>query len=208
MARVIDADTLAQLRAGRVARTELILFDFPAPTGQVGFFSGVGTFTWEGITFQGAGTLFELSAVGGSSEGAAVPLTIRLNGDARSGLDASVLAQIETVQYRGRPCFVWRAYLHPDSYALISVESVFRGKIDTISHTITEGGDAFLECSVESNAIDLGRSGYRVRTDIDQRLIDPSDGSLAHVQTTATQKIDWSKLAPVQQKKSKFLGVF
>ena len=208
MARVIDAGTLAQLQAGRVARTELILFDFPEPTGQVGFFTGIGEMVWEGITFVGAGTLFQLSSVGGSSEGAAIPLSIRLNGDARNGLDASVLAQIETVQYRARPCFVWRAYLHPDTYALISVESVFRGKIDTISHSVTEGGDCYLECVVESNAIDLGRSGYRMRTDVDQRLIDADDGSLAHVQTTATQKIDWSKLAAPQKKPAKFLGIF
>lgn len=208
MARTIDPATLAQLRTGRVARTELILFDLPEPTGQVGFFSGIGEMVWEGLTFKGAGTLFQIGTVGGSSEGQAVPLSIRLNGDARHGLDASVLAQIETVQYRGRPVYVWRAYLDPDSYALISVESVFRGKIDTISHNITEGGECFLDADVESNAIDLGRSGYRLRTDIDQRLIDPADGSLAHVQGTATQKIDWSKLAAEKKQPKKFLGLF
>ncbi len=159
MARVIDANTLAQLRAGRVARAELILFDFPAPTGQRGFFSGQGVFTWSGIDFLGAGNLFSLAAIGGVTDGTAVGLSIRLNGDARAGLDASVLASIETIQYRNAPVFVWRAYLHPDTYATISVEPVFRGRIDTIEHNVAQGGDVYMEAAVESMAIDLGRSG-------------------------------------------------
>lgn len=210
MARVIDSETLALMQAGRIARTELILFDLPAPTGQVGFFTGLGTLTWSEIDFVGAGTLFELSTIGGSSDGAAIPLTIKLNGDARSGLDATVLAEIETVQYRGRPAYVWRAYQHPDTYALVSVEPVFRGKIDTMTHNVTEGGECFLECMVESNAIDFGRSGYRMRTDLDQRLIDPSDGSLRHVQTSASQQIEWGRIPvpTMQPKKKKFWGIF
>lgn len=208
MAKVIDATTLALLRAGRIARTEMLLFDFPAPTGPKGFFTGQGELVWSGITFQGAGTLFSLSSVGGVTDGSAVGLSIRLNGDARAGLDASVLATIETIQYRNAPAFVYRAYLHPDSYALISVETVFRGYIDTIDHNVSEGGDAYLEAACESRALDLGRSGYRMRTDTDQRLIDPADGSLRNVQVSATQTLKWAKLAPEPKKKNKFLGIF
>ncbi|SEG59194.1 hypothetical protein [Bosea lathyri] len=208
MARVIDAGTLAQLQAGRIARADMLLFDFPAPTGQRAYFSGQGVLTWSGIDFVGAGNLFHISAIGGVSDGTAVGLAIRLNGDARAGLDASTLASIESVQYRGAPCLVYRAYLHPDTYALLSVEGVFRGRVDTISHNVTEGGEVYMEAAVESMAIDLGRSGYRMRTDIDQRLIDPSDGSLRHVQVTATQEVKWSKFPAATKQKKKFLGLF
>ena len=208
MAKVVDAGTLAQLRAGRIARIEMLLFDFPAPTGQKAYFSGQGEFVWSGITFVGAGTLFQLSTIGGVSDGTAVGLAIRLNGDARAGLDATTLASIETVQYRNAGCIVYRGYLHPDTYALLSVEAVFRGKIDTISHNVTEGGEIYMEAAVESKAIDLGRSGYRMRTDADQRLIDPADGSLRSVQAVATQQLKWAKLAAETKKKSKFLGLF
>lgn len=207
MAKVIDAGTLAQLKAGRIARVEMILFDFPAPTGQRAYFSGQGEFVWSGITFNGAGNLFALSAIGGVSDGTAVGLGIRLNGDARAGLDASALATIESIQYRNAPVLVWRGYLHPETYALLSVEPVFRGRLDTIEHAITEGGDAFMTASVESGAIDLGRSGYRMRTDADQRLIDPNDGSLRNVQLVATREIKWAKLAAEKKQKKKFLGI-
>lgn len=208
MAKVIDAGTLAQLQAGRIARVDMLLFDFPSPTGQKAYFSGQGSFVWSGITFEGAGNLFHLSAIGGVSDGTAVGLAIRLNGDARAGLPASTLATIEGVQYRGAPALVYRGYLHPDTYALLSVEAVFRGRIDTIEHRVTEGGEVYMEAAVESMAIDLGRSGYRMRSDVDQRLIDPSDGSLRHVQGVATQQIKWAKLAADTKPKKKFLGVF
>src|SRR5688500_9601434 len=120
MAKVIDAGTLAQLRAGRIARVDMLLFDFPAPTGQRAYFSGQGNLVWSGITFQGAGNLFQFSSIGGVTDGTAVGLAIRVNGDARAGLDASVFAAIETIQYRGAPVLAYRAYLHPDSYALLS----------------------------------------------------------------------------------------
>lgn len=119
MARIFAAATLSRLREGYVGRHDLLLFDFPPPHGLVGFYSGTGTLTWQGVSFVGAGTLFTIAAVGGGVDGTAVPLTIRLNGDARSGLDATVLAQIEQVQYRGRPVTLWRQYLAPDSYAEI-----------------------------------------------------------------------------------------
>ncbi|MFC5423050.1 hypothetical protein ACFPOB_26220 [Bosea eneae] len=208
MAKVVDAGTLAQLRAGQIARIEMMLFDFPAPTGQKAFFSGQGEFTWSGITFRGAGNLFQLSAIGGVSDGTAVGLAIRLNGDARAGLDASVFASIETIQYRNAPVLVWRGYLHPTTYALLSVEPVFRGRLDTIEHNVTEGGDVYMQAAVESGAIDLGRSGYRMRTDADQRLIDPSDGSLRHVQSTVSQEVKWGKIPKPEKKPKKKFGIF
>jgi len=207
MARFVNAATLARLQAGTIARTEMLLFDLPAPSGLIGFFSGIGTFEWAGVTFTGAGTLFEVAGIGSSMDGSAVPLTIKLNGDARSGLTPTVLATIESVNYRGRAVTIYRRYMHPETYAELSTEVIYRGRIDTITHNITEGGECFLEARVESALIDLSRSGYRMRTDADQRLIDANDGSMRHVQAMADQKIDWGKL-PVRQKRKKFLGIF
>jgi hypothetical protein len=205
MARLINAATLAQLQAGQIARTEMVLFDFPG--GLVGFFSGLGEFQWSGVTFTGAGTLFEIAPIGSSMDGSAVPLTIRLNGAARFGLTPTVLAGIETVQYRGRPVTIYRRYFHPVTYAELSTEVIYRGKIDTMVHKISEGGEAVLECRTESVLIDLARSGYRMRSDVDQRLIDASDGSMRFTATVTDFKIDWGS-APERRKRKKFLGLF
>jgi hypothetical protein len=204
MARLISIATQAQLATGRVARCEMVLFDFP--TSAVGFFSGLGEFQWGGVTFVGAGTLFEIDTIGSSLNGEAVPLTIKLNGDARAGLTPTVLAQIETVQYRGRPVTIYRRYMHPETYAEISTELAYRGKVDTMVHKIREGGEAVLECRTESALIDLARSGYRMRSDADQRLINPTDGSLRFVASVVEHKFDWGS-APERKKKRSILGI-
>jgi hypothetical protein len=210
MARSVDAATLARLQAGTISRTEMLLFDLPSPSGLIGFFSGIGTFEWSGVTFTGAGTLFEIDTIGSSMDGSAVPLVIRLNGDARAGLTPTVLATIESVQYRGRPVTVYRRYMHPETYAELSTELIYRGKIDTMVHKIQEGEQAVLECHTENVLIDLARSGYRMRSDADQRLIDANDGSMRFTSTVPDFKIDWGSAPerPQRQKRKKFLGLF
>jgi hypothetical protein len=207
--RLIPAGLQAQLDAGRIARVEMILFDFPAPTGLVGFFSGIGSIVWSGITFVGAGTLFEINTVGASADGTAIGLNVRLNGDARAGLDATTLALIETIQYRGRPVTLYRRYSHPETYAEIAVERLYRGYIDRIDHNLTEGGDVYLEAAIESRALDLGRSGYRMRTDADQRAIDPTDDFFKDVAIVSKKEIQWANYSPeVPQKRKKLFGLF
>ena len=208
--RLISTALQAQLDAGAIGKLDMILFDFPSPTGLKGFFTGVGVLQWSGIEFVGAGTLFQVSDIGASLDGAAVGLTIRLNGDARAGLDATELAMIETIQYRGRPVTIYRRYHHPETYVEIAVERVWRGYLDTIDHHVTEGGECHLAARCDSRALDLGRSGYRMRTDADQRLIDAADDFFRDVATVSEKEIQWANFTPTvpQKKKKKFLGIF
>ena len=210
MARIISSALQSQLSLGLIARTEMVLFDLPAPFGKVGFFSGIGTIVFAGVTFHGAGTLFEIDRLGGALDGTAIGLSVRLNGDARTDLDATALAQIETVPYQGRPFWLYRRYMQPETYAEIANELFFRGYIDVIEHHITEGGEVFLEAKIESRSLDLGRSGYRMRTDSDQRLLDPTDGFFRSIGTVSKREIKWANQAPYvpPAKKKKLFGLF
>ncbi len=210
MARLISTALQEQLSRGIIARTEMVLFDLPAPFGMVGFFSGIGTIVFGDVTFHGAGTLFDIQRIGGSLDGAAVGLSVRLNGDAREGLDATALASIETVPYQGRSFWLYRRYMQPETYAEIATELFFRGYIDTIDHNISEGGEAYLEAKIESRSLDLGRSGYRMRTDTDQRLLDANDGFFRNIGTVSKREIKWANQAPwvPPAKKKKLFGIF
>jgi hypothetical protein len=196
MARTIDAGTLAALQAGRISRVDMITIDLPS--GIYGFFSGSGTFTHNSVTYRGAGSLFEIDGVGGVSDGTAVPLRVRLNAAADFGLTANVLATIEQEQYRGRPISYSVGFFSADTWALLSVEMVWRGVIDTIEHVEQVGGEAWLEAMCESRAIDLGRSGWRRRSDADQRRIDANDGSLRHLVAAAQGDLYWGRLPPAK----------
>jgi hypothetical protein len=210
MARLISTALQDQLASGVIARTEMVLFDLPPPYGLVGFFSGIGTIVYSGVTFHGAGTLFDIDKIGGALDGTAVGLSVRLNGDARTDLDATALAQIESIPYQGRPFWLYRRYMHPETYAEIATELFFRGYIDVIDHNITEGGEVYLEAKVESRSLDLGRSGYRMRTDADQRQIDANDGFFRNIGTVSKREIKWANQAPwvPPPKKKKLFGIF
>jgi hypothetical protein len=178
----------------RVIRSDLVLFDFPS--GRYGFFSGTGTFEYGGDTYQGAGSLFEIGAITGVTDGSAVPFSIRLNANAELGLTPTILSQIEAQAYRGRPVTISRAYFDPDTVELIRVRPVRRGYVDVIIHAEQAGGEAYIEAVCETRSLDLARSGYRMRTDADQRRVDALDGFLKHVQTAAVSDVYWGRLPP------------
>jgi hypothetical protein len=205
MVRVISTALKTRLDAGRIIKSDLVLFDFPS--GLWGFFYGSGTFTYNSVTYIGAGAMFEIDAIGGVSDGSAVQLDIKLNANAAKGLTMTVLATIEQEIYAGRPVTISRGYFDADTYELISVEVIYRGYIDTIEHVESDGegqlgaqnpGEGYIVAHVESRSLDLGRSGWRRRSDSDQRSLAANDGSLRYLQASATAEIFWGRKTPAR----------
>lgn len=201
------SDTLA---AGRVVDRGMILLDLGS--GPYGFWTGIGPFTYGGVTYVGAGSLIEVEGIRQASDLSAVPVVARLTAIENSDLTPDLLATIETEVYHQRPVTIMTAYFHPETYVLLSVEVEYRGYIDQLVHTESIDGQAVLEGHFESRFRDHQRSGYRVRSDADQRRIDPDDDGLAHVTAVATETILFGRSptpAPVPtKKKKKFLGIF
>lgn len=193
MARTIDSGTLAQIEEGRVGKHILMLFQFPS--GDYGFFDGKGSLEHNSITYLGAGSLFEVDGIQANGDGTASSITLKLNGNADT-LDANALATIEEEDYAGAPVSLMRRYYDPDTFAELSVEVVFQGYVDQISHYERTGGDAYLEVVCESRALDLGRSGYRMRSDADQRSIDADDGFYRHAQAAKDAQVYWGRKPP------------
>ncbi|MFG1417010.1 DUF2163 domain-containing protein [Xanthobacter sp. V0B-10] len=190
--RSFNSDTLALLDAGRVVIRDMI--DFQLGGGTYGFWSGIGSLSYAGLTYVGAGSLIKVGDLDYVSDLSSAAVTFALAGIANSDLTPDTLASIEDEDYHGRPVILRRAYIHPDTRALVSVERIWRGYIDQISHTYTIGGEAVLEVACESRARDNTRRGYRTYADADQRRIDPADGSLRHAATASKATIYWGKL--------------
>ncbi|WP_454914978.1 DUF2163 domain-containing protein [Xanthobacter sediminis] len=190
--RSFDADTLDLFDAGRVATRALIEFQFG--TGTYGFWDGQGEMTYAGLTYVGAGSLIKIEDIDHVSDLSSAAITFRLTAVPNSDLTPDVLASIESESYHGRPVILRRAYIHPDSRALVSVERIWRGYVDQVSHSYTIGGEAVLEVSCESRARDNTRRGYRTYADTDQRRIDADDGSFRHAATASKQTIYWGRL--------------
>lgn len=188
--RAYDSDTLTMLQSGRCAERDMVLFDFAS--GLYGFWTGAGTLEYSGVTYVGAGKL--ISADEGSYEMGLAPssLSLSLSSIPDSDLTPDVLATIEAEDYHQRPVTIMRAYIHPDTRALLSVERLWRGYLDQITHDLQAGGGATLTATLESRFRDHTRVGHRIRSDADQRLIDPDDGFYLHA-AAADAKIVWGR---------------
>lgn len=189
--RIYSAGTLAALAAGRLVERGLLLFDFPS--GLYGFWTGAGPITIEGQTYTGAGSLIEVDSIGSSAGLSAVPLVLRLTAVPSSDLSPDVLASIEQEQYHQRPITISTAYFDPDTRGLIAVERVYRGYIDQITHQLQAGGGAVLEAHCESRSLDHARTGFRRRSDADQRRIDAADASFEHAAVVGSVDIYWGR---------------
>lgn len=173
----------------------MILFDFPS--GLWGFWSGAGSLVFEGVTYVGAGSLLDLSDIRQSTELAAIKISLTLRAIPNTDLTPDILATIEQEQYHQRPVRLMTAFFDPDTEALLSVEVMVRGIVDRIVHN--DGDGATLECQIETRTRDITKSGYRVRSDADQKMLDPTDDGLRHVATVHTETIYFGRLDGVGQ---------
>lgn len=191
MALALDTATKAALDGGRSVDRGLILFDFPS--GLWGFWTGLGPFTWQGVTYVGSGSLIAVDGIKQTADLSAVQVKATLTGVPDTALTPDTLATIEAEAYHQRPCTIMTAYFDAETYGLLSVETEYRGYVDRIVHQ--DGDAAVLEVQLESRFRDHSRSGYRVRSDADQRRIDPTDDGLKNVATVHTETILFGRLS-------------
>src|SRR5215207_6966463 len=194
MPRAFNISTQAALDAGRVADRRLILFDLAS--GLYGFHSGLGPFTYNGVTYVGSGSLISIEGVRQSSDLSSVQVTARLTSIPNSALTPDVLSTIEAETYHQRPAEILTAYFNPDTWALLSVELEYRGYVDRIVHGDQVNGESYIEAHLESRFRDHQRRGYRVRSLLDQQRIDPSDTGLRHVTAVTSTPVLFGRTDP------------
>ena len=190
--RAFNADTVAQLETGRIAKRDMLLFTFPS--GSYGFWSGQGPLEYNGVTYIGAQQLIKLEALGSAAGMAALAITATLTSIPNTELTPNVLATIENEDWHQTPVVISKGYFNPDTRELISVERMFRGYFDKLDH-ITQTGDEYtLTAYFESKARDYQKIGYRMRGDADQRLINATDNSLQYAAVVSQQTISWGRI--------------
>lgn len=169
-----------------VAGAAAILCDPP-----VRVWSGDGTLEIEGLAFDGIGdrALAQVSAA--ALGGAAQALTLSL-----SGIDPEVLELLDAEELAGAPVVVWRLIFDSSGTMPLDAQVFARGRVDAVSTDETVGGEAAIVVSVEGAARGLGRRGGRMRSDADQRLIDPTDGGFSRVSYAGEVTLYWGGQRP------------
>ena len=160
-------------------------------TTPVRVWGGYGALTLNGETYDGIGDR-GLVQVSGSTLGTSEQnITLTL-----SGVEPDVLALWSAAGLQGAPCQIWLLTFDGAGQSMLDAQIFAAGRLDTIQVSDTIGGTSTISASVETAARGLGRSGQRMRTDADQRLIGSSDNGFQAVSFAGSKTLYWGGQKP------------
>ena len=162
---------------------------------------GQGPIELDGEIYQGISdrTLAQQTAgaIGGFAQGMVLGL---------SRIEPYALELLDADQVRGGAVVFRRLIFGPDAKTLLDCSVWDRGRIDTIETNEVVGGEASIKVNVESAARGLGSSGGRMRSDSDQRLINPNDGYMRKVSYAGEKMLYWGGRKPGRTGGTTYIG--
>lgn len=185
MSRTIHANTVTEITARKLTPIIMIKAEFSG--GTVFFWSGVGTLSYSGDSYTGAGNLLN---IGGIKEG----MNVEANGSVISltGISSTLISLALTEQYQGKPITIFFATLDSTGVLISNPFILFKGFMDVLQID-TSGETATLSMQCENRLIDLNRSKVRRYTMADQNVLYPNDRGLDFVAALQEQEITWGK---------------
>lgn len=153
--------------------------------------SGWHELTFDGRTFDPVGDRGLVQVSGGALGDAAQNITLTL-----SGIDPETLALLDAADLSGAPAVLWRLIFDQSGNTLLDFHVWARGRLDTIERDEEIGGTAAITAQLETAAKGLGRRGARMRSDADQRLVDPADGFFKNISFAGEKTLYWGGRRP------------
>lgn len=153
---------------------------------------GFGPITIGGNSFAGIGAHALAQQSAGAIGGIAQGITLGM-----SGIDEDALPLLDDAdQFKGASAVIYRLIFANDAKTLLDAHVFDRGRLDTIQTDNTIGAAAAISAAVESTARSLGKSGARMRSDSDQRLIDATDGYFKNTAYAFQKSLYWGGKKP------------
>jgi len=171
------------MKAGR-PRGLLVSIEHPSGTGY--FFTGIGTRTWNGQKWVGAGQLGNVAPIQQASDISVQDLSFTL-----SGIDSDILAQLND-DVRNRSGKVWLACFDQydnvvaDPYPLVSAE------LDYQTLEIADDGTSTITITGHSGMYVLDRAVDEAWTPENQKLLHPDDAGLDMIPSLVNQDLQWT----------------
>jgi hypothetical protein len=152
---------------------------------------GYGTITIDGNDYQPLGDRAFAQQTGGAIGGIAQGMTLSM-----SGIEPAALALLDPDEVKGASVKIYRLIFASDGTNLLDAHVFDRGRGDALNTVETIGGTAVINYAVESAARSLGRSGARLRSDADQRLISSTDGYFKNTAFAGEKMLYWGGKKP------------
>lgn len=186
--RTYSAPALAALESGDNIVGGAVKIDC---TPAVRIWGGYGDITLGSETYKGIGDRGLITVSSGALGDSEQNIVLSL-----SGVDPDVLALIAASDVQRASFVIWRLIFDGSGRTLHDAQVYARGRLDTLPTRETVGGAATLEANVETAARGLGRSGQRMRTDADQRLISSTDAGFRAVSYAGVRTLYWGGKPP------------
>ncbi len=168
----------------------LILLKAAFDGGDLNLWSGVGSLTWNGDTYTGAGDLLSMSQVTENNLVEAQNTTFTL-----SGIPSAILSDSLNEDYQGRKISAWFACADDTGAIIADPYLFFKGQMDVLSPTV--GGDTMtLAMSCESRTIDISRAKELRYTSEVQKAASPGDLGLDFVSSLQDAMVVWGRPSP------------
>lgn len=185
MARSLTASLLAALQAGVVKPA--FFFEGEFSGGTIRLWSGLGTYSWNGYEWTGAGNLISLGPITEANTTSANGFTVSLSGQL-SSLVAIALAQCRT----GLPGKVWLGCFDTNDSLIADPFKALDGRLDVPS--IEDAGTVTtISVNYESRLIDMTVARERRYTDQDQKIDYPQDTGFHFVPSLQDKPLPWGK---------------
>lgn len=186
-------EVLDLLDQGRIVIRGLMRFDLGS--GSYGFAKSVQPITFNSLVYKPGG-IIKVSDLSASAGLSAQQFVVTLASSPSDGLTPEILQTIENEDYRDRPITIYDAFFHPDTGAMLFVQPMQRGYIDTIDHVDTQGVGYTINANCESRAIDYTRMNGRKRSDVDENRRIAGDTWYRQASQRGRETLYWGQTTP------------
>jgi len=134
----------------------------------------------------------------GIARGAALGAPAQNTSLVLSGLEPDLLELLDAPTLRSAPVVLWIVIADASGRTMLHSFVDERGRVDRVPVKETSGGTATITLEAEKAARGLGRKTGRLRSDADQRLIKPTDGSFRAIAYAAEKVLYWGGEKPAR----------
>lgn len=160
-----------------------------------GFWTGLGTITYNSVQYVNAGSIIELDEVDQADDGSVTEFHIKCSTSPDKGLTTDILTSFYDENWQFGKVVLQLVMQDPDTGDIIGALTLARGSI--FEAPFIEGpSGTYIDARVMSNSIKMSESGGNYRNDATQKGFDGSDTSLVEIGTLGgaiTKDLKWGQ---------------
>ena len=188
MARNLTAAQITEITAQNMR--PILLCQLLFTSGTVYLWSGIGTLSWNGQSWQGIGSFGQVSPIPETSDLTAAGVKLSLSG-IPSSLVTSALGEVR----QGAPVTIYQGFLTTAGAVVANPNNAWSGRMDTCE-ILEDGSSATISITAESRLLDLNRSRERRYEKQDQSIDFPGDLGFDYVPSLQELSVVWGKASP------------